>query len=194
MARVSTAFSSLVLLLRLKRFVAEVQGSGVVALQHEEANRHGRIALLEQFVVARDEFVRGEAVALGLRHLPAIDGEHVAVNPVAHRVLFPVGTDILGDLTLVVREFQVHATAVDVEGAAKVFGAHHGALEVPSREAHAPRRGPAHEVAFVGLLPQGEVEGVLLLILAVEGAGLVLQLVNAASAEGTVIDWRISGR
>ena len=98
-----------------------------------------------------------------------------------------MGPHVLGDLTLVVREFQVHATAMDVEGAAEVFGAHHGALEVPSREAHAPRRGPAHEVAVVGLLPQGEVEGVLLLVLAVEGAGLVLQLVNAASAEGAII-------
>ena len=42
-------------------------------------------------------------------------------------------------------------------------------------------------MAVVRLLPQGEVEGILLLVLAVESAGLVLQLVDLPSAEGPVV-------
>ena len=158
-----------------------------MALEHEEAHRHRRVPLLEEFVVAGDEFVWGEAVALGLGHLPPVDRQHVAVDPIPNRVFFSMGTHVLGNLALVVRELEVHAAAMDVEGAAQVFGAHDRALEVPAREADAPRRGPAHQVAVVRLLPEGEVQRVLLFVLAVQGARLVLQLVDLAAAQGPVV-------
>lgn len=44
----------------------------------------------------------------------------------------------LRNLALVVREFEVHSAAVNIEFLAEVFLAHGAALEVPSGEAFAP--------------------------------------------------------
>ncbi len=67
----------------------------------------------------------------------------------------------LGDLVLVVREFQIVATAVDVEGVAQAAGRHHRALDVPARTARTPRRFPAR-FARLDALPQDEIERILL--------------------------------
>ena len=96
------------------------------------------------------------------------------------------GSDVLGDLALVVREHQVHAAAVDVELAAEVFLAHHGALEVPAREAFAPRGRPAHDVLGFCLFPDGEVEGGLLVALAVERARALEGRFEVAAGEDAV--------
>ena len=77
---------------------------------------------------------------------------------------------VLRNLALVVREHQVHAAAVDVELLAQVLLPHHRALEVPAREAFAPRGRPAHDVLRLGLLPDGEVVRGALVGLAVQGA------------------------
>src|SRR5205823_7197336 len=67
----------------------------------------------------------------------------------------------LGALVLVVREDQVHATAVDVELAAEVGGRHRRALQVPARTPGAPRRRPGR-LARLRALPQREVARVAL--------------------------------
>ena len=48
----------------------------------------------------------------------------------------------LRELVLVVREAEVEAAAVDVEGAAEVALAHRRALDVPAGATGAPRRAP----------------------------------------------------
>jgi hypothetical protein len=74
----------------------------------------------------------------------------------------------LGDLVLVVREDQVEAAAVDVEGGTEVLVGHGRALQVPAGAATAPRGLPVG-LARLGRLPQREVTGVALAGLAVRG-------------------------
>ena len=109
------------------------------------------------------------------------------MQPIPHGPLSAVCAHILGDFTLVMRKLEVHATAVDVECLAEVFGAHDRAFEVPSWEAFAPRGWPTHQVARIRFLPQGEIQGVPLLILTVQGPGLVLQLIDAPTTQCPVI-------
>ena len=98
----------------------------------------------------------------------------------------------LGDLVFVVREEQVDASGVEVDGLAKVLFAHRAALDVPARAALAPRRGP-EVVPVLGLasLPEREVGAVLLLVgvvalgLAGEG-GADAQLALLHAGEGAV--------
>src|SRR5690606_32319639 len=68
----------------------------------------------------------------------------------------------LGERARVVGADEVGPAAVDVALVAQVLGAHHRALEVPAGEARAPGAVPAHDVARLGLLPHGEVAGVVL--------------------------------
>ena len=89
-------------------------------------------------------------------------------------------------LALVVREDEVHAAAVYVEGRTEVFGAHGGALGMPAGEAVAPGRGPPHDVLRRGFFPQGEVAGEAFLLLAVKFAGGGEHLLDDAAAELSV--------
>ena len=73
-----------------------------------------------------------------LRHLLAAEGQHARVQPVAREVADAERALGLGDLVLVVREDQVGAAAVDVEGLAEVAVRHGRALDVPARAARAP--------------------------------------------------------
>ena len=84
----------------------------------------------------------------------------------------------LRDLVLVVREDDVHAAAVDVEGLAQVLHAHRRALDVPARPARAPGRVP-RRLARLGALPEDEVAHVLLAVLVAGHA-----LAAAAPARG----------
>ena len=58
--------------------------------------------------------------------------------PIMHP-LCTAGGDVLGYFAFVVREHEVHSSAVDVKFFAKVFGAHYRALEVPPGETFSPR-------------------------------------------------------
>ena len=86
-----------------------------------------------------------------------------------------------------VGEDEVHAAAVDVEVGAEVLPSHGGALAVPSREAVAPGAGPAHDVLRLRALPQGEVGGIVLLLLTVQLAGGVEHVVEVAPRELAVV-------
>jgi hypothetical protein len=72
-----------------------------------------------------------------------------------------VGAAALGQLVLVVREGQVDAAAVDVDGLAQRLVDHRRALDVPARAARAPGAVPLGLV-LLGRLPQHEVGGVAL--------------------------------
>ena len=72
--------------------------------------------------------------------------EHAVVQPEARERLAAVGAFALRDFVLVVRELQVDAAGVDVDGLAQVRLGHRRALDVPARAAAAPGRVPAGQV------------------------------------------------
>ena len=169
----------------------EVERRAVVGLQHEQAHRVGRV--LVEHLLEREE------VAEALAHLLAVDEQHARVHPHVGERLVPAAAG-LGVLVLVVRELQVLAAAVDVDGRAQV-AVHHGrALGVPARATLAPGAVP-HGLAGLGRLPEGEVERVSLLVVGLD-ARAHLELVNVAAGHATVagvgahgeVDVAVAGR
>src|SRR5512140_192494 len=62
------------------------------------------------------------------------------------------------------RELQVHAAAVDVEGLAEILHRHRRALDMPAGAAASERRVPARLIVRPDKLPQGEIARVFLLV------------------------------
>ena len=85
------------------------------------------------------------------------------MHPVA-REGFAGGGFRLRDLVFVMREHEVFAAGVEVEGFAEVLHGHGGALDVPAGAAVAERGVPC-VLAGLGGLPDGEVAGGVLLVL-----------------------------
>src|SRR5205823_13711506 len=79
----------------------------------QKANGGGAIALQQQIA-------EGVEVALGLRHLFALDEQEADMHPVADEGL-ATGRFRLGDLVLVVREHKVFAASVEVDVVAEKF-------------------------------------------------------------------------
>ena len=100
-----------------------------------------------------------QRVAERLAHLLARRGDPGVVHPVTREPL--ADGRRLGDLVLVVREAQVDAAAVDVEGVAEVLARPSPSTRGASRGARAPRRRP-RRLAGLGALPQREVARVAL--------------------------------
>ena len=136
-------------------------------------------------MAAVEELIEGDEVAQRLAHLLSTNGDHVVVHPVGDG-LFAVGGHALCDFRLVVREHEIHAAAVDVEGLAEVLASHGRAFHVPARETVAPRRRPTHDVLGLSFLPKGEVDGVMLLFLTAQLARGVEHLLEVASREDAV--------
>ena len=80
------------------------------------------------------------------------------MQPVARHQL-AMRTFRLGDLVLVVRKGQVDAAAVNVDGAAEVFGRHGRAFDMPAGPAPAPGRVPdrVFRLTRFGELPEREI-------------------------------------
>ena len=91
------------------------------------------------------------------------------MHPVAHH-LVALRSHSLRNLTLVVREYEVHSSSVDVEVSAEILASHSCALAMPARESVAPGAWPAHDVLRRSLLPEGEVSLIALLSHAVKSA------------------------
>ena len=98
-------------------------------------------------------------VAERLGHFRAVDHQVRGVKPVPREgAVPPAGAFRLRDFVFVVREAQVDAAAVQVEGFAEIMRAHRGALDVPARTAFAPRAVPEIRPVFgLARLPQREV-------------------------------------
>ena len=60
------------------------------------------------------------------------------MNPVMNAFHSPA-SHVLRYLAFVMREHKVHSASVDVKFLAQILLAHHGAFQMPSREALAPR-------------------------------------------------------
>src|SRR5690606_7467083 len=120
-------------------------------------------------------------------------GDPGVVHPVGGEPL--TGGTRLGLLVLVVREAQIHAAAVDVEGVAEILAGHRRALDVPAGTTAAPRRGPrrgARLLLRLPALPEREVAGVTLATGVRVGGGLhVLDLLAgelSVVGEGTDVE------
>jgi hypothetical protein len=129
-----------------------VDRGAVMRAQNEKPDHFG--------VVVLKHFAQHEEIAERLGHLLVVDADELVVHPVLHELLVG-GTLGLRDLVLMVRELEVHAAAVDVEGRTEQRRAHRRALDVPAGPALAPARRPFRLVGL-GPLPQHEVERVLL--------------------------------
>ena len=104
-----------------------------------------------------------QRVAERLAHLLAGRGDPPVVQRVRREA--EPGRARLCLLVLVVREPQVDAATVDVEGTAEVLQRHGGALDVPPRAPGSPGRGPGRGLRLGRLLPalpEREVTGVAL--------------------------------
>ena len=66
------------------------------------------------------------------------DCDEAVVHPVVRESFAGFGF-ALSDFVFVMRESQVMAATVDIDGVAQVFGRHHRAFDVPARASRAPR-------------------------------------------------------
>ena len=125
-----------------------------VALGEQRQADGGRIVTFFEKLMDEDE------VAERLRHLLAAEAHHPHVHPMAdeHRS----GRSLrLGRLALVVREDEIGAAAVQVDGRAELAHGKRRALDVPTRAARAPERLPGR-LFRCRRLPEHEVERVIL--------------------------------
>ena len=107
------------------------------------------------------------------------------MQPVTRKLLIAVDARLcLRDLVLMMREDEVAAAAVEVEGITEIFYGHCRALDVPAGTPLSPRALPR---GFTGLcrLPEGEVHRVLLRLVDLNACSR-LHVFEAASAEATV--------
>ena len=143
-----------------------------MALQAEQAVGQRIVAL---FLEQR----HGEELALRLGHLAAGGVEMAHVHPVVAPLVSQIGLG-LRDLVGVVRKGVVDAAAVDVQIPAQMPHRYGGALDVPARIAHAPRRIPLERLILEFRLGEPEHEVVLV--------ALVLVLFDAlAHADGQIL-------
>ena len=149
--------------------------AAVVVAQQHEPDRH-RVDLAHPQRGDEDE------VALGLRHLLAVVGDHPGVGVGAREPLPRVGDLRVAGGHLVVREDEVAATALHVERGAEVVERDRGALDVPARSAGAPRAVPRRLARSLGA-PQHAVEGVLLAIAVGVATALGVDLEHRAAVE-----------
>ena len=84
------------------------------------------------------------------------------------------------------REHQVHSAAVYVKLLPEILLAHHGALQMPAREAFAPWRRPFHQMFRSRLLPQREIVCGVFVVLPVEAARSLKSVVERTSGEDAV--------
>ena len=170
----------------LQGLVAEIDRAAIMRLQDKEAYRHRRIRLLQQFVITGEELVERNEVTQRFAHLLPVDGNHIVMHPIVHR-LVPLRSHRLGYLAFVVGEKQIHASAVNVEFLAQVLGAHGRTFEMPAGKTVAPRRGPPHDMFGRSLFPKSEIETIVLLALSVELPRRVEQVVDIAPRQFAVM-------
>src|SRR5712671_1587925 len=93
----------------------------------------------------------------------------LSVQPVADEV-FAGGGFALRDFVFVMREGEIDAAGVDVDGFAEIFHGHGGAFDVPAGTSAADRRVP-EMLAGLGRFPEGEIAGALFFVAVVVDAG-----------------------
>src|SRR5258708_28251189 len=103
----------------------EVQLFGIRNRGQQKTDRRGLVPFEHQIA-------QGKEVAEALRHLLTFDQQKAHVHPETGKWL-SCERFRLGDFIFVVREGQVFAARVEIEGVAQVLHGHHRALDMPSR-------------------------------------------------------------
>src|SRR5574344_1620835 len=103
-------------------------------------------------MAAGKEFIQRNEITQTLTHLLSVNGDHIVVHPVMNR-LFSLRSHSLRNFAFVVREDQVHSASVYIETLAQVLLTHGSTFAMPSREAIAPGRRPAHNMFRGRTLP-----------------------------------------
>ena len=156
----------------------EVQLVAVGHGDQQEADGRGAVALEQQVA-------EGVEVALGLRHLLAFDEQEADVHPVAREGLAGGGFG-LGDLVFVVREHEVFAAGVEVEGRRRETSSPWRSTRCASRGGRRRGRCPRMSRRVCGL-PEGEVAGGVLLVLVDIDAGAVFDAFEVFLGELAVL-------
>ena len=104
-----------------------------------------------------------EEITQGFGHFFIIYSNEAIVQPVVHEGMAASAALGLSNFVLVMRENQIAAAAVEVEGFTQIFHAHSGAFDVPARAAIAPGARPGGFAGF-SRFPQSKVHGVLLAV------------------------------
>ncbi len=128
----------------------------------KEANSHRTISLIQGRMITRKELFQRNKVSKTLAHLLSVDGNHIVMHPIVNHLVTLAGYSLC-DLTLMMREYKIHATAVNIKMTAEVFTSHSCTLAVPPRISLAPRTWPAHNMLGSSFLPESKVHLVLLL-------------------------------
>ena len=155
-------------------FSAAVEQHPVEPVQALPGSRNELLAPLQRVTVARaqerqPQDLPGKAraqrtdrqdIAPGLGHLRAVHANHAVVQPVS-RQRRAIGAAALRDLVFVMREDQVLAAAVNIDGLSQMFSGHGRALQMPAGTPAAPGTLPTRQL--IGRrLPQHEVGRILL--------------------------------
>src|SRR5688500_1304547 len=96
-------------------------------------------------MTAAEHFCQPDLVIITLSHLSAIDGDHVIMNPIANRRLV-IADSALRYLAFMMREQQVHATAMYVKLRSQILCGHSRAFDMPTRKTNAPGALPTHNM------------------------------------------------
>ena len=125
-------------------------------------------------------------IVVTLSHLPAIDGDHVVVQPI-HGRHFVVAHYTLCNFTFVVRKLQIHPSAMYIKLIAKILGAHCRTFNMPSWVAYAPGTLPTHDVLWCCIFPQGKIHSASLLFLCIQFTGSFQLVFDNPSTENAIL-------
>ena len=109
------------------------------------------------------------------------------MHPVAGEGDNAGGRFALGDFVFVVGKDQILPAAVDIQGFAQVGHGHAGAFDVPAGAARPPRALP-RGFAGAGALPQGEVHGMLFVLVYFDAAARLHPLQRAVAQLAVALD------
>src|SRR5687767_10622076 len=123
---------------------------------------------------------------IGLSHLPAIDGDHIVMDPVAYGSHM-IANGALCYLTFMVRKLEVHASAMNIKLGTQVFCCHSRTFNMPARETYTPGRFPAHDMLRRCIFPKGKISAVPFFLLSFQVPGVFKKVINHAAAELAII-------
>ena len=139
----------------LKTLKREIKWCTIVRLKHQKSYCICRILI--------QNFLECVEVAQRLGHLLAINAKHSGVHPIIGERSVP-GAGCLCGLVLMMREYQVRTTTVNVNWSAQVAMNHGAALTVPTWTTFSPRTWPARLTRLSGL-PECKVKWVAFLVI-----------------------------
>ena len=139
----------------LKALKREIKWCTIVRLKHQKSYCICRVLV--------QNFLERVEVTQRLGHLLTVNAKHSGVHPIIGERSVP-GARCLSSLVLMVREYQVRATAVNVNWSAQVAMNHCAALTVPTWTTFSPRAWPAR-LTRLSSLPECKVKWIAFLVI-----------------------------